>query len=33
MLKPYAPEAMEGFRVPPEVNSPMFDGPQCILPA
>ncbi len=32
LLRPYPGEAMEAFRVSPQMNSPRFDGPECIEP-
>ena len=32
MLLPYADEEMEGYEVSRAVNSPAFDGPECVAP-
>ncbi len=32
LLKPYAAEEMEAYAVSTQVNSPAYDGPECILP-
>ena len=32
LLKPYPPEKMEGYDVPPLVNDPRNDSPECVLP-